>query len=47
LIQDRPFVLKPLLDIAPGWRHPVLGASAKSLWRKAASQRQGQVIKRL
>ena len=47
LMQDRPFVLRPLLDIAPDWRHPVLGATAKSLWRKAASQRQGQVIKRL
>jgi 2-amino-4-hydroxy-6-hydroxymethyldihydropteridine diphosphokinase len=47
LMQERPFVLKPLLDIVPDWRHPVLGVSAKSLWRKAASRRQGQVIKRL
>ncbi|WP_428928784.1 2-amino-4-hydroxy-6-hydroxymethyldihydropteridine diphosphokinase [Marinibacterium sp. SX1] len=23
-IQDRAFVLVPMLDIAPGWRHPVL-----------------------
>ncbi len=47
LMQERPFVLRPLLDIAPDWRHPVLGASARRLWRKASSQGQGQVIKRL
>ena len=47
LMQQRPFVLRPLIDIAPDWRHPVLGSSARSLWRKASSQGQGQVIKRL
>ena len=29
-------MLKPLLDIAPGWRHPVLGVQREGLWRKAA-----------
>ncbi|MGA7545985.1 MAG: 2-amino-4-hydroxy-6-hydroxymethyldihydropteridine diphosphokinase, partial [Methyloceanibacter sp.] len=24
LMQERPFVLRPLLDVAPGWRHPAL-----------------------
>jgi 2-amino-4-hydroxy-6-hydroxymethyldihydropteridine diphosphokinase len=24
-LQDRAFVLVPLADVAPGWRHPVLG----------------------
>jgi 2-amino-4-hydroxy-6-hydroxymethyldihydropteridine diphosphokinase len=28
---DRAFVLVPLADIAPAWRHPVLGESAASL----------------
>jgi 2-amino-4-hydroxy-6-hydroxymethyldihydropteridine diphosphokinase len=31
----RSFVLKPLLDVAPHWRHPVLGASAQTLLRRA------------
>ena len=28
---QRAFVLLPLLDVAPGWVHPVLGASAREL----------------
>ncbi len=27
----RRFVLQPLLDVAPGWRHPVLGLEARAL----------------
>jgi 2-amino-4-hydroxy-6-hydroxymethyldihydropteridine diphosphokinase len=30
-LHRRAFVLVPLSDIAPGWRHPVLGASASAL----------------
>jgi 2-amino-4-hydroxy-6-hydroxymethyldihydropteridine diphosphokinase len=47
LMHERPFVLKPLLDIAPDWRHPVLGRSIGALWRDAATKRQGQVLKPL
>ena len=47
LAHQRPFVLKPLSDIAPGWRHPVLGASAGALLRQASRLGQGAVLKRL
>ena len=30
-MQDRAFVLVPLVDIAPNWRHPVLGKTARQL----------------
>lgn len=30
-MHQRNFVLSPLLDIAPDWRHPVLGMTAKEL----------------
>jgi 2-amino-4-hydroxy-6-hydroxymethyldihydropteridine diphosphokinase len=30
-LHRRPFVLVPLLDVAPAWRHPVLGSSARTL----------------
>ncbi len=32
-LQDRAFVLRPLLDVAPDWRHPVLGRTARELYR--------------
>ena len=30
-MQDRAFVLVPLADVAPGWRHPVLGATVAEM----------------
>lgn len=30
-IQDRAFVLLPLLDIAAGWRHPILGLTVQEM----------------
>ena len=30
-VQDRAFVLLPLLDIAPDWKHPVLGQSVREM----------------
>ena len=31
-LQDRSFVLGPLMDIAPDWRHPVLDQSIKQMF---------------
>ena len=47
LVHERPFVLKPLLDIAPSWRHPTLGLSARELWRRISGRGQGRVLKRI
>ena len=43
----RPFVLKPLLDIAPRWRHPALKQSVRDLWRAASRGREGKVLRKL
>jgi 2-amino-4-hydroxy-6-hydroxymethyldihydropteridine diphosphokinase len=44
LAHERPFVLKPLLDISPDWRHPVLKRSARELWSRVARKREGRVL---
>jgi len=30
-LQDRAFVLAPLLDILPGWRHPILNTTVETM----------------
>lgn len=47
LAHRRPFVLKPLMDIAPDWRHPVLKVNAEAMWRLASKRGEGAVVKRL
>jgi 2-amino-4-hydroxy-6-hydroxymethyldihydropteridine diphosphokinase len=47
LAAQRPFVLKPLLDIAPDWRHPALKRSARELWHAASKGREGRIVRRL
>ena len=46
-IEKRPFVLRPLLDVAPDWRHPVTKRTAKELWRGVAGTREGHVMRAL
>jgi len=41
----RPFVVRPLADIAPLWHHPVTGQSAQSLWLGLQRQREGRVLR--
>ncbi|HBM88720.1 MAG: 2-amino-4-hydroxy-6-hydroxymethyldihydropteridine diphosphokinase [Parvibaculaceae bacterium] len=41
-VAERAFVLGPLVDIAPNWRHPILGTSAKELFEAVSIEdRQG------
>jgi 2-amino-4-hydroxy-6-hydroxymethyldihydropteridine diphosphokinase len=44
LMHRRGFVLVPLAEIAPHWRHPVLGASAAELLKRAPGLRRGVVV---
>lgn len=43
----RPFVLVPLLEICPEWRHPVLELSVRQFCHRAASATQGKVLQRI
>ncbi len=42
-LQDRAFVLQPLCDMAPDWRHPTLGLTAAELLSRL---QPGQVLRR-
>lgn len=33
-LSERAFVLQPLNDIAPSWRHPSLGLTVREMWEK-------------
>jgi 2-amino-4-hydroxy-6-hydroxymethyldihydropteridine diphosphokinase len=45
-LERRPFVLKPLMDIAPGWRHPALKTGIKALWHRVPKGGPGSVLER-
>ncbi len=34
LLQERDFVLRPLLEIAPLWEHPLLHKTTQTLWKE-------------
>jgi 2-amino-4-hydroxy-6-hydroxymethyldihydropteridine diphosphokinase len=44
-LQNRAFVLQPLLDLAPNWRHPVLHATAAELLQALKEREAGQAIR--
>jgi 2-amino-4-hydroxy-6-hydroxymethyldihydropteridine diphosphokinase len=45
LLHARAFVLVPLLEVAPAWRHPVLGRRAKTLMLKLGPRAPSTVRK--
>ena len=47
LLHARPFVLQPLIEAAPDWRHPVLRRTARELWFGRRYERRGRIIKLL
>ena len=47
LMHERPFVLAPLDEITPAWRHPVLKITARQLWTRLRNARSGRVLKRV
>lgn len=46
-MHKRGFVLTPLVEIAPEWRHPVLGGTAKSLMKRYCSPIELKTIEKL
>lgn len=46
-LHERPFVLAPLAEVAPQWRHPVLGVTAWQLWRRLPQRAAGGILRRL
>jgi len=43
-IPHRPFVLRPIMEIAPRWRHPVLGRTAAQMLEPLQAQTEGRVL---
>jgi len=43
-IAERPFVLEPICEIAPAWRHPVSHLTAAQMLEKLRGQQQGVVL---
>jgi 2-amino-4-hydroxy-6-hydroxymethyldihydropteridine diphosphokinase len=37
-LHERAFVLRPLLDIAPEWGHPLIGLTVRDLWEDLPAQ---------
>ncbi len=44
-VQDRAFVLIPLADIAPDWRHPVLGLTVRDMVRALPASAVAEVVR--
>jgi len=40
LISERPFVLAPLADLLPAWRHPISGRTAQAMLRRLGGRKR-------
>ena len=43
-LHERAFVLVPLLDVAPGWRHPVLGRTVAEMRAALPPERLAEIV---
>lgn len=43
-LHERAFVLVPLMDIAPDWRHPVFGETVRQMWAKLPQDEIDSVV---
>jgi len=43
----RPFVIRPIIDVAPFWHHPVSGLSALSMWALIKNKPEGSILHKL
>jgi 2-amino-4-hydroxy-6-hydroxymethyldihydropteridine diphosphokinase len=43
-IPQRPFVLAPIAEIAPRWRHPTLGRTAAQMLARLKGQSEGAIL---
>jgi 2-amino-4-hydroxy-6-hydroxymethyldihydropteridine diphosphokinase len=43
-MQDRAFVLRPMAEIAPGWRHPTLGKTVEALISVLSPEQKAEPI---
>lgn len=43
-LQDRAFVLLPLRDVAPDWRHPVTGETIEAMLRRIGPEQQTRLL---
>jgi len=45
-VQDRAFVLVPLADVAPDWRHPVSGQTVRQMLNALSPEARAEVVPR-
>lgn len=43
-LQDRPFVLVPLADVAPDWTHPVLGQTVAQMLSAYSADARAEIV---